>query len=113
MLKLLSESLKNSKSFVSFNRITSKWYYGLTDAVTIRKSSDGGHGADNAMDLFVASLLLQVNVLACQCRICLRVQSSERRHSADQHAHGVSIEAETLHHPRKILMDEGMTHDPS
>ena len=73
-------------------------------AVPVRHGRDGGHLADQALDLQQPAGGV-VNVLR------IRIHRGQRRHRAHEHRHGVGVVAEALHELLGGLMEHGVVRD--
>ena len=68
------------------------------NTVSVGVGSDGRHSSQQSIDLFVPHLLVLVDRLPDQAGVLLGVKRGERGDGTAQHAHGMSIVPEGVHH---------------
>ena len=66
--------------------------------MSVGLGSDGGGGAQQSVNLFVSQLGVFVDPLSCEGGVGGGMHGTERSHGRDEHAHGVGVVVETLHH---------------
>ena len=75
---------------------------GPADAVAVGLGSNCGCAAQQTVDLFVAGLLVLVDVLSRQSRVGTGMHGAHGGHRRDEHAHRVRVVVETSHHRRHL-----------
>lgn len=82
-----------------------------TDPVTVGVGSDGGYTTKETVNLLIPHLLVLVDALANEGGVLLGVEGGEGGNCTAEHAHGVCVVAEGVHHREQILVDKGVLHD--